>query len=108
MDDFSRAQQLFVEFQKNQKNSVLEEILDLLDELLLGADKQRAENLKATIDRFFNNERKQIFGKYNIRDFVSPQNDVLSLLANSVSEPDLKRVQNLMSYYVRPILQSRD
>jgi len=108
MDNFPQARKLFSEFQKSRKYSDLEEALDILDELLLGDDRKRAENLKATIDRFFNDVRIQLLEKYNIRDFESPTNDALNLLVNSVSEYDSISLQNLMSFYIRPILSKEN
>ena len=101
MDDFSEAQKLFIEFQNTHKWSVLAEALDILDELVQRDDRKRAENLKGTIDRFMKNEWKQIVEKYNIHDFQSPTNDLLSLLGNSATEDDLERVLGIIGYRVR-------
>ena len=101
MDDFSQAQKLFSEFQKTWNYSTLDKALDILDELLEGDDKKRAENLKGTIDRFMKNEAKKIMDKYNIRDFASTGDDFISLLACATSEDDLLRIRSIMGYMLR-------
>ena len=104
MDDFSQAQKLFAEYQRTRNDDTLIEALDILDELLLGDDRKRVENLKGTIERFLNNELKNIMEKYNIRDFETPENDVLSLLSGSASEDDLEKVSSIL----RIVILGRD
>ncbi len=100
MDDFTEAQRLFREYEKDGKADALEEAVEILDEIIEagGTDAQRASNLKTTIGKQVDAEVERLKEKSNITDFSGKLKDIemMRFTGSSLSPSESSRLWKLI------------
>jgi hypothetical protein len=96
---FEDAQRLFTAYQRNGGVHNLRNSLDILQEIIeaQNSDSQKATNLKNTISKHINDQKKGIHLKGNLPDFLNGNNEErATILLAALNDEDLSNLIELV------------
>lgn len=99
MDEFSKAQRFFNEYEKGGGIGSLKQSLEIIDSLIGASGSQKASNFKQAIGRHIDAQIKEIVVRCNLKDFSENLKDfdgIITFLSSSLSNEDAVNLFHLL------------